>query len=107
MQILEHGDQRTLPGEGFEEAPHGPRRLPRWNRPLGGPDRPQHPARDHVGPLVIVEDLEKRRARVAVPEASDDVGQRPIGDALSVGDATAQHSRCLVVHDRAQLTHEP
>ena len=54
-----------------------------------------------------MEELEKRRARVAVAETSDDVGQRPIGDALSVGDATAQHRRRLVAHARAQLADEP
>ena len=107
VQILELGDQRPLPGEGLEEAPHGPRRLLRSGRPLGGPDRPQHPPRDQVGPLVFAEELEKRRARVAVGEASDDVGQRPVGDAVSVGDATAQDSRRLVADALEQLAHEP
>ncbi len=106
MEILEHGNQRALLGEGLEEAPHGPRRLPGWHRPFGGPDRPEHAARDHIGPLVIVQQRQERRARIAAPEASDDVGERPIGDALSVGDATAQHCRRLA-HACAQLAHEP
>ena len=113
MDVVEHGDHRTGPGQRLEELPEGPggllgrscrfgeaHRLDESLRRNGafsaGEDR-RDLCGDHVG-LVIVGDAGR---------LMDDLRNRPVRDALSVRQAAAAKDGCPFRDSRRELLDQP
>ncbi len=84
LDVVECDHERAHPGERFEQPAHGPLHVLRRRRRARAPDRARH----HVGharrlPVARHERLERRHAAQVV----DDLLERPVGDALAVGQA--------------------
>ena len=115
LEVVEHDDERPALREHLEEPPRRPEDLLR-----AGSARFAEPDRASASTSAIDSALgrppARPRARRAAPRAvaarvarqvADQLAERPVGDALAVGEAAAAEHRRLVSEPARELVHEP
>ena len=90
MQVIEDDDERPLIGQHFEVPARGPLRLLLDAADTLGADRGRNP----VGHELVMSDG-GNRVTVATGGSADDLGQRPVGDSLTVCGAPPDHDARL------------
>ncbi len=116
MDVVEDQDERLAPRQAFEESTDGPEALLRGPRPFSQPDQLGDPVGDAVGALDTVEERRDPASgllgRVFVGDrghSADGLCDRPVGDALAVGEtASPQDERPIAdlvedLQDEARL----
>jgi hypothetical protein len=93
VDIVEDQDERAVAGGDLEQAPDGPVRLLDRHRARCGADQPRDPLGDAPSVGVVADERSDRRLVDAAGERADDLGQRPVGDALAVGHAAPGRDR--------------
>ncbi len=96
VDVFDDHDERAVTGQNLEEPTHGPERLLDLSFALAEPNRRGYPLRD-VGPVLHVADEIphfgtrcSRRVQLADPSCGlDQLGDRPKGDPLTVGQASS------------------
>jgi hypothetical protein len=99
VQVVEDDDQRPGLGQGLEELPEAPRNLLRSRRRLGRAERDADAELGEAGVGAGAERLAQ------VSDLVDDLGERPVGDSLSVREAAADHDASVCASE--QLAGEP
>ena len=90
VDVVEGGDERAAAGERLEEPAHGPlRRPPRSRLPRCGPTRRRRATPPPRGWESPAPGAPRSRRRRDAAEVVHDLDQRPVGDALAVGQAAA------------------
>jgi len=87
MYVVDDGDQRTLPGRPLEQPAHSPERLVCLDRLLRSADCGKHSRRDRLGVRVTAEQIDEPILQIATTELGNDLSNRMIADALTVGQA--------------------
>ena len=99
MDVVEHRDHRTGPGQCLQQFPKGPGELLRGGGGFGEPHRLDEAFGDEPSLFARKEGGDLRRGRVGGVVVRDDgcllhhLGHRPVGDALAVRQAPAAEDR--------------
>ena len=113
LQVVEDDHERPALRERLEELAHGPRGRLAGAGPGGAEaERLEDQLADQLGLLLAGHEGRDRRARRLRPRSAraqdllHDLGQRPVGDALAVGQAVAVQHRRLRAELVRELLHE-
>ena len=115
VEVVHHDDERPRSRERLEQPPDGPEGLlARPSSRAAEPERLGHALGDQLGLLVPGEPRRDRRCgllagvqALRARDLPDDLGQRPVGDALAVGQAAAAQDRHVAGEPARELPHEP
>ena len=115
MDVVHHDDERPRSRERLKQPPDGPGGL--LARPLSRaakPERLGHALGNQLGLFVACEPRRDHRRELLAGVQSlrardlpDDLGQRPIGDALAIGQTAAAQDRDILGKAARELPHEP
>ena len=115
MDVVHHDDERPRSRERLKQPPDGPGGL--LGRPLSRaakPERPGHTLGNQPGLLVACEPRLDHRCELLAGVRSlrarklpDDLGQRPIGDALAIGQTAAVQDCDILGKVARELPYEP
>ena len=89
MQVLEAQDEGPPAGERLEDAPDRAEGLLAGSGDLGAPRQ----AADHLQHVLALLSLERIRGGLLAAELAQDLGERPVGDPDSVGEAVPDRRR--------------
>src|SRR3954447_26813724 len=107
VDVLEHENERALPGEDGEELSHGPEEPGRRARRLGGTDRTCDPVGDLLGVRLTGDEPCDRLARGRTGSVAHDLGERPKGGADAIDEAAADENVRLAADGVHELLREP